>query len=98
MGKTLSFSLLFLASLPWAGVSPLVAHLARPPFSRGPLAPPPLLGWLAGSWPSRAPLAPRGPQAGRLAAQPPQRLAPLLSRTCALGSCLAAVTTGGAHL
>jgi hypothetical protein len=67
--KTFSFSLLFLPSL--LGVfPPLAAHLARPPFSRGPLVPPPLLGRLAGSRSSSAswrglaePPPPRGPAA-----------------------------------
>jgi hypothetical protein len=84
MGKTLSFSLLF-PPLSWAGVSPSGGPSCVSPFSRGPLAPPSLLGRQAGSRPSsvswRGPAEPpvRGPPpptwAG-LAARGPAALAP----------------------
>jgi hypothetical protein len=56
MGKPFPFPFSFPLSLGPA-FPPPATHLARPPFSCGPLAPPPLLGRLAGSRPSRAPRA-----------------------------------------
>jgi hypothetical protein len=57
MGKTLSFSLILLPSLPWADVSPLAAHLAHPPLLPRPPSCLPL-SWAG--WPARGPARRRG--------------------------------------